>query len=42
LNRVRSKKIKKIFLIFNCVLFGKLMLNIIQWHYKLDGDSLMV
>jgi hypothetical protein len=30
LNRVRSNKIKKIFLIFNCVLFKKLMLNIIQ------------
>jgi len=40
LNRVRSNKIKKIFLIFNCVLFEKLMLNIIQWHYKLDEDRL--
>jgi len=30
LNRVRSNKIKKIFLIFNCVLFEKIVLNIIQ------------
>jgi len=42
LNRVRSNKIKNIFLIFHCVLFKKLMLNIIQWHYKLDGDRLMM
>jgi hypothetical protein len=30
LNRIRSNKIKKIFFIFNCVLFEKLVLNIIQ------------
>jgi hypothetical protein len=30
LNRVRSNKIKKIFFIFNCVLFEKIVLNIIQ------------
>ena len=30
LNQVQSNKIKKIFFIFNCVLFEKLVLNIIQ------------
>jgi hypothetical protein len=30
LNQVRPNKIKKIFFIFNCVLFIKLVLNIIQ------------
>jgi hypothetical protein len=33
LNQVRPNKIKKIFFIFNCVLFEELVLNIIQWHY---------
>jgi hypothetical protein len=32
LNRVRPIKIKKN-IIFNCVLFEKLSLNIIQWYY---------
>jgi hypothetical protein len=41
LNQVRPNKIKKSFFIFNCVLFRKLVLNIIQWLHKLNGDRLM-
>jgi len=42
LNQVLPHKIKNIyFLIFNCVLFEKLVLNIIQLLHKLDGDRLM-
>jgi hypothetical protein len=39
LNQVRLNKIKKN--IFNCILLEKLVLNIIQWLYKLDVDRLM-
>jgi hypothetical protein len=51
LNQVLPYKIKKIYkniyiyiyiyFIFNCVLFEKLVLNIIKLLHKLDGDRLM-